>query len=165
MRVLIPKGVEKDYSSRGIPYDGIFSIKPGELEITDWIELFGLNVSDPLAAFISDVIREVEKTKGDGYSLENVVEMIGKEKAQDDLRSAARNLFTFAAGWGLFDPKGFTAGDIAKNGAISVVDVSSLPHSGRFSVKSLVLAVMGKKIYEARVLSRKAEELNILAQF
>jgi DNA helicase HerA-like ATPase len=165
VRVLIPKGVEEKYISRKIPYDGIISIKPRELEITDWIELFGLNFSDPMAAFISDSIRYVEDKKKGDYSLEDIKKAITESEVDDELKDTAGNLFTFAQSWGLFDPDGLEPGDIAKKGAITVLDVSSLPHSGGFSVKSLVLAVIGRKIYEARVLSRKAEELSELAQF
>jgi uncharacterized protein len=62
VRVFAPFGYYQEYKDKGIPVDEEFAIKLSELEPTDWVSLFALEFTDPIAVIIESVIAALKET-------------------------------------------------------------------------------------------------------
>jgi hypothetical protein len=69
-------------------------------------------------------------------------------------------MFKTARGWGCFSNKGTPIESLARSGEISVLDVSCyVTMPGGSAVKSLVIGIVSKHLFEKRMEYRKEEEL------
>ena len=157
--VFVPKGHFDSFRAKGIPADFPFSIKPEELDIDDWSATFGFSRSSEEGVLIEKVITAL-KDSGRPFSLKDIVAALEKEdKAEKRAMDVAINFFSNAESWGLFDREGTSLNDLVKGGRVSVLDVSiyaTMP--GGWEIKALVIAIVSKKLFTQRMLSRRDEE-------
>ncbi len=74
-----------------------------------------------------------------------------------------KNRFKLAESWGLFEKEGFKAKDIATPGGITIIDVSSYRQSvGMEGTRDIIVGLLGKKLFEERMLYRKEEEAKLI---
>ena len=73
------------------------------------------------------------------------------------------NRFRIADSWGLFEKEGTKIKEIAKPGAITIIDVSSYRQSiGMEGTRDIIVGLLGKKLFEERMLYRKEEEIKLI---
>jgi DNA helicase HerA-like ATPase len=164
VRVLVPKGKLDFYKSRKIPVDGAFTLKAAELEASEWLALFKMNWAEPGAVLLSRAIEKVKEALGTYYGIDDVIAAIKKdEDAEKNTKFAIINRLNAAKNWGLIEKKGTKIKEIAMPGAITVIDVSAYRQAiGMEGTKDIIVALLGKRLFEERMLFRKEEEMKLV---
>jgi len=150
IRVLSSRDNVEEYSSKGIPSEK-FSMRTAEITPSQWCQLFGVGVVEPLGVAIT---RAVDQMEGD-YSLKDIISNIKSDsRSRDEVKGAAENFFNMAESWDVFDRKGMSLDDIVRRGEITVLDLSSFSEE----LKVTIVAVLARKIFERRVRERRRDE-------
>jgi len=149
---IVPAGLTSIYRRMGIPFDGTFAIKTNELSVADWSLTFGLNPYEPLGILLERVLR---KLKDEEYGIEDIIGQIEKDdKAEAKEKLALVNRFTAAQGWGIFSEEATPVDKFLTPGIATVIDISLQ----EWNVRNLMLGMLARKIYQARVAARREEE-------
>ncbi|MEK6841324.1 MAG: helicase HerA-like domain-containing protein [Nanoarchaeota archaeon] len=152
VKVYAPSGKFQEYKEKKIAVDYSFSIKPSELTADDWCNVFQVKITDNIGVLIEKILT---KLKFD-YDLNDIIFEIRKDNTMDQLtKSATENRFQAVKNWGLFDIKGLQIKDIIKGGQVSILDLSAYDD---WNIKSLVVGIISKKLFNERVTARKQEE-------
>ena len=152
---IVPYGLVDFYEKAGITYDGVFSIKPSELSAADWALTFNINLFEPLGILLERVIR---KSGGD-YSIDDIIDEIERDKRSDEKeKMALENRFVSAKNWGIFSEKATPIEDFLQPGITTILDVSLQ----EWNVRNLMIGILSREIYQARVSARREEELAIM---
>ena len=152
VRVYVPHGKFQEYKDKEINVDYNFAIKPSELTAEDWCNVFQIKITDNIGVLIE---KTLNKLKFD-FEIEDFIFEIKKDNTVDQLtKNAAENRFQGVKNWGLFDVTGFEVKDIIKSKQVSILDLSAYDD---WNVKSLVVGIISKKLFNERVAARKIEE-------
>ncbi len=164
IQLFIPKGYVDDYEQAGVTYDKTFNLVCSELAAEDWVLTFGFSFVDEYGTTVERVIKQIKKAKGDAYGIPDIISAIEADKRADQkVKDALINRFSAADGWGLFGAEGTKMEDLIKPGTVSVVDISHyMQISTAWSVRSMLVGLLSRKIYHARSMARKAEELEVI---
>ena len=160
VRVFAPFGYYQEYRDKGVDVDAEFAIKISELEATDWVSLFELKFTDPVAVLIESVIGELRESKG-SFSFEDVDDLIKRaENVEQNVKNAVVALFDAAKTWKIFnEEKGTSVRDLVEAGSTTVIDLSMYASLGAFNVRALIIGLVSKKIFNERMEARKGEEI------
>ncbi|MCD6496498.1 MAG: ATP-binding protein [Candidatus Aenigmarchaeota archaeon] len=163
IQLFVPKGYASDYEEAGVVYDSTFNLVCSELAAEDWVLTFGFSFVDEYGTTIERVIKSLKKSKG-GYSIQDIINSIENDKrSEQKVKDALINRFAAADSWGIFSEKGTKMEDLIKPGTISVLDISHyMQISTAWSVRSMLVGLLSRKIYHARSMARKAEELEMM---
>jgi len=164
VHVLVPRGKLDFYKSKKIPIDGAFTLKASELEASEWQALFKMNWSEPGAVLLSRAIEETKEALGTYYSIDDIIAAIKKdEESERVIKQAVVNRLRAAKTWGLIEKQGTKIKDIVKPGKITVIDVSAYRQAiGMEGTKDIIVALLGKRLFEERMLYRKEEEMKLV---
>ena len=164
MQVLVPKGQLAFYEEKGLPIDGAFTLKCSELEETEWLALFKLSWMDPEGVLLSRVVQKVKEKVGTYYGIDDLIMATrGDTESEKTVVQAITSRLEMAKSWGLIEKEGTKITDLVKPGKITVIDVSSYRQTGGAEgIKDIVVALVGKKIFEQRMLFRKEEEIKLI---
>lgn len=164
IRNLIPFGKKEFYEKKKIPFDNVFSIKTSQMDLEDWLGVFRLSWRDPESALLSRTIENLKKKLGLFYDIDDIISLALKdEDTNTDIKNALINRLKVAKTWGLFSKSGTTMKDFAKPGTVTTIDVSTYKQSiGMESVQELIVGILGKRLFEERMLYRKEEEINLI---
>ncbi len=150
---IVPIGLKDSYDQSGIDYDGTFAIKPSELSAGDWALTFDISLYEPLGILLERVIK---KLQGADYKIRDIIEEINRdERSEDKEKMALENRFLAAEGWGIFSEEATPVETFLKPGIATVLDVSLQ----EWAVRNLMLGILSREIYQARVAARREEEL------
>jgi len=167
VRVFAPFGYYQEYKDKGVEVDAEFAIKISELESADWVSLFELEFTDSVAVLLEFVIGKLKEPKVGGlksevsYGFDDIYDLIGKaENFSQDVKNSAIALFDAARTWKVFDEKkGTDVRDLVSAGTTTVIDLSMYASLGSFNVRALIIGLVSKKIFNERMVERKAEEI------
>jgi len=163
--VYAPFGSFSDYKGRGIPIDLPFSISPAELSAGDWCNIFEVESTSPFGTLLGRVI-SVLRRQQPSFSIQDIIRTVTKdERTKDDVKAAVENMFSSAEEWGLFNEKSTPISELAVGGQITVLDLSPYAVSGvKSNIRALVISIVSKKLFNERMMVRKAEELSSIKQ-
>jgi len=158
--IFTPTGFYKKYKDEGIPTDVPFSIKPSQLNGTDWNTTFGIDPTSPEGVLIESVVHDLRDEHEEEYSMDDLLDGIKKAPGTSETsRQAVLNHFRNARAWGLFSEAGTELDDLAKPGQITILDVSCYAtQENGWNIKSLVIGLVAQKLFNHRMISRKDEE-------
>jgi DNA helicase HerA-like ATPase len=158
-----PKGQIPDFEEAGVPWDKKFALSPTELTVEDWALAFELSLIQPLGIALERVIRKVKSEK-ENYDLNDIMRCIEEDtKSSTQEREALMNRFSMADAWGLFEAEGTKIEDMLLPGVISIIDVSHYAQlSEGWSVRNLLVGLLSRKVFHARLISRKKEEMELI---
>lgn len=161
--VWIPEGHFDEYKDKGILGDFRLTIKTSELDAGDWVNVFNINLMDPIGILIEDIIGDLKDKKKD-YSIIDIIESIRKNRTTEkNIKDAAINRFLAADSWGIFKAKGTEIREIVRRGRVSVLDISCYTHvGGSWGIKTLVTGLICKKLLLERMTARKIEEMDTI---
>ncbi|MDO8428586.1 MAG: ATP-binding protein [Candidatus Diapherotrites archaeon] len=164
VNVFVPQGKLSFYKEKGIPVDGPFTIKASELSGIEWMALFQLTWKDAEGILITRVIEQLQEKLGTYYGLDEVIAAVRKDEESEPLtRQALINRLHVAKEWGLIEKSGTKIRDISRPGSINIIDVSAYRQAiGMEGTKDIIVALIGKKLFEERMLFRKEEEAKII---
>jgi hypothetical protein len=118
VKIYTPSGFFKEFRDKGIPTDYPFSIKPSELDSSDWCMSFGVQESSPVGVFIERIIYQLKddsfdieessgkqgEYSGKEFTINDILTKIESDKDFDvNTKNAAKNLFLNAKNWGVFE--------------------------------------------------------------
>ena len=159
INLYVPKGLYEDYKEKDIPADYSFTIRTSELSVEDWCNLFNIKITDEMGVLIEMSVGEL-KEKGENYSIDDIIELIRKQrKTEQRIKDAVENRFLAAERWGLFDVEGSEIKELVKGGEVSVLDLSAYEE---WNIKSLVVSLISKKLLSERAILRKAKEVTAI---
>ena len=164
VQVLVPKGKLDFYKEKQIPVDGPLTLRAGELDITEWMALFRYTWHDAEAILLGRVIETLKEKLGGRYGIEDVIQATTLDNESDNLtKQALKNRLEMAREWGLLEKEGTKIKDIAAAGKITVIDVSAYRQAiGMEGTKDIIVGLIGKKLFEERMLYRKEEEIRLM---
>ncbi len=164
VRVLVPKGKLDFYTKKGIPVDGPLTIKTSELDITEWMALFKLSWKDAEGILITRVIERLKERLGTYYGIDDIISEVKRDaEAETLVKQALSNRLEVAKTWGVFEKEGTRMLEIAKPGEITIIDVSAYRQAiGMEGTRDIIVALIGKKLFEERMLYRKEEEVKLI---
>ena len=152
---IVPVGLTKFYDKAGILYDGTFSIRPSELSAGDWALTFDISLFDLLGILLERVLKKL----GSDYSIDDIIDEIGRDKRSEEKeKMSLENRFMSAKGWGIFSQDATPIEKILKPGVATVLDVSLQ----EWNVRNLMVGILAREIYQARVSARREEEIAIM---
>ncbi len=164
IRNLIPFGKKEFYTEKEIPFDAPFSIRTSQVDLEDWLALFRLTWRDPESSLLSRTIENLKLKLGNLYDIDDIITLSKKDiETTKETIDSLTNRLRVAKTWGLFSKSGTTMKEFAKSGTITTIDVSTYKQAiGMESVQELIVGLLGKKLYEERMLYRKEEEKSLL---
>jgi len=164
MKVFTPFGYYNEFKDKGIDVDAEFAIKISELEASDWVSLFELKFTDPVAVLIEGIIGELREKKK-SFSFEDVHKLVSlAESVNQDVKNAVDALFDAADTWKVFhEEKGVRVRDLIEHGVTTVIDLSMYASLGAFNVRALIIGLVSKKIFNERMKARKDEEIQAVS--
>lgn len=169
VKIYTPSGFFDDFRKKGIPTDFPFSIKPSELDATDWCQTFGVEGNEPIGVLIEKTVYDL-KDSGKDFGIKDIMAAIIADKDSDaNTKNAAKNLFSNVKNWGIFETedasskkkqyKATSLFELAKAGQVTILDLSCYATmSNSWNIKNLVVGLIAEKLFVQRMVARKDEE-------
>ncbi|MCK4589906.1 MAG: ATP-binding protein [Nanoarchaeota archaeon] len=161
VKIFTPAGFYDSYKKKGIPTDAPFAIQPADLNPDDWCLTFGIDHDSPAGVLISQAVHGVRDKQGN-FSLGEIIEWVkGFDKADEHTKNIVIGHFHKTEDWGIFSKEGTPLKDLAQGGQVTIMDVSAyatLPNG--WTIKSLVIGLIAKKLFNERMIARKEEEFS-----
>ena len=158
VQVFVPSGKVSSYQEKDIPFDFSFSFKPRELRAEDWCKVFNVDFNSPIGILIERILRKISGN----YSIEDIVKLIEiDDKSEAHVKLVLQSRFEAAQSLGIFDVNGIELKDLIQPGKTVILDVSCYED---WNVKSLVVGLLGKKLLNEMVDTRKKEEMNVIKE-
>ncbi len=164
VKIFVPFGKVDDYKSKNIPIDSTFALRASELEAEDWLTVFNLEMTSLVGALIERTIGNLKIANPD-YVLKDIQDEIERDvKADKESKEIALTLFKAADFWGIFSTtsEGTEVHDLVNAGTTTVLDTSVYSSIGAFNVRALVISLICRKIFKARMDARKKEEVEAI---
>lgn len=169
--IYTPAGFFNKYKEEGIPTDRPFSIRPSELQASDWLTLFELDINSPVGVLVTRKVHELREDAGERgetphFSITDIIAAIDADTdASTATKNAAKNHFEAADTWGVFSDEGTPLHELAAAGQVTVLDVSCYAtEENGWNIKSLVIGLVAQKLFNQRMLARKDEEFKDVQQ-
>ncbi len=163
MKFFVPKGHAQKYQEAGIEFDATFTLPCSELSSQDWIITFGFSMIDEYGLAIHRAVKSLQDRSGE-YSIDDIMRKIEEdEKCEQKIKDALIGRFLAAKDWGVFEKHGTRIEEFLKPGNISVIDISHyLRSSAGWSVRTMIVSLFARKIFHARLMARKEEEMEVI---
>lgn len=158
--VYVPGGFYEQYLEDNIPVDYPFYLKPNELSIEEWLQVFDLTYTDKIGVAIQKIIGYMEDNYKN-YGIDEILEEIQKlDDFEGHIKVALSMRFENCKSWKIFSKDAKEIRTILHKGCVVVMDLSAYSHlPGGFRIKSLVLGIISKRVFVDRMLVRKREEM------
>ena len=155
VKVYTPFGYLNTYKEKGIPVDKEFSIKLSELSSEDWISLFKLDFTDPVAVLITNVFKNLQT-----YSFPEIKKKIDSlTDFPQENKNSLKAFFDSAESWGVFSENGINIQEVAEAGKTTVIDLSMYSSTANFNIRALIISIVSKKLFTGRMNARRNEEI------
>jgi hypothetical protein len=167
IKVMVPKGQFEFYKRKDLPIDGAFTIRTSELDSHEWMSLFKVSWKEPEGTLIARVIENAKAKLGTFYGLDDLIEATKNDtESEKNVKDAVAGRFATAKTWGLFEKEGSKIKDFARPNTITIIDVSSYRQAaGMEGTRDIIVGIIGKRLFEERMLYRKEEEIRVVKGF
>ncbi len=165
VKIMIPSKYESLYQSNGWIYDQGFSLNPGELDDVDWCYALDIDINSPMGLSLSLAISNLKENLGDNYLIRHIIREIknmGQDEAASQTKLALTRRFSTLNKWGIFveDHELPTRiYDFVQPGKVTVLNLVDIREDvqGGWGLRSLVLGLVSRKIFDFRTKSRREE--------
>ncbi|MCK5038325.1 MAG: DUF87 domain-containing protein, partial [Thermoplasmata archaeon] len=155
VHILMPQLAIRELEKAGhqVLYDQILQLPLHEISVQDWLDLFGLTMTDPVGTILIKVIRTLQK-KGEPYGYEDIYQEIDDQKMFDSegAKDSLKGTIQMVEDIGVFDKEGTPFSDIVKAGRMTILDISYLGRLGGFDVRNLIISIIASHLMRARTL-------------
>ncbi|MFB6100396.1 MAG: LAGLIDADG family homing endonuclease [Candidatus Nanohalobium sp.] len=159
-QVYIPEGKVQRFEEQEMPYDDTFTINPGELTASEWAMALEIDLSSTMGILLDKIITELTDRFGVDYSLNHVIKGTEKFDFDEEVEKGLENRLSNAKDWGIFGEES-SLEKFTERGELSVIDVSVFGEmSSGWSIRSLVVGLLAKRILRQRMEARRVEELD-----
>src|SRR3989344_425747 len=159
VKIYTPTGFYGQYKESGIPTDFPFSLRPIDVDPLDWCTAFSIQPNSAEGVLITKIVQQLNST-GDSYNLDQLILLIKKDTESDHVvKNIVVNQFEKAKGWEIFSKEGTPLKELIAGGQVTVLDVSPYATmSSGWEIKSLVVGLICRTLFNQRMLARKTEE-------
>jgi len=159
-KIYIPKGKSGEYEEDGLPYDDTFTLNPGEFTAQEWGMAFGIDMGSERGIILERVVSKLQEKFGSSYQIDYIIRAIRKTDFSEEAVEGLVNRFKTAEKWGVFGEES-SIDKFTSRGELSVIDSSAFGEmSSGWSVQSLIVALLGKRILRERMTARRLEEID-----
>jgi len=159
-KVYIPEGKTDEFDSQEMPYDDTFTLNPGEFTSQEWGMAFDLEMNSERGILLERVISKLQDNMGTNYSIEDIIKAIRSFDFPKETEEGLVNRFKAAEDWGVFGEES-TLEKFTQRGELSIMDISVLGElSSGWSVRSLIVGLLAKRILRQRMQARRIEEID-----
>ena len=169
VRLLVPGDPHARYGSdviaaferRGVQVESL-RINPGDVQPDGWLELFGLDITQPMGIALYRAVHACRKDQGALFFVPDIIERLRKDPHVRDASVQALILRLEAAvnEWDIFSSRYHELSELFSKQTINVIDLGVLQVS-RFGLRNLVLAVLVRDLFTRRRDARLREELGL----
>lgn len=165
IKVMIPSKFEKLYQQKKWPYDQGFLLNPGELDDVDWCYALDIDINSPMGLSLSLAITNLKENLGDNFIIRHIIREIKnltQEEASPQTKLALQRRFNSLQKWGIFIEENDIPTrifDFAIPGKVTILNLVDISEDvqGGWGLRSLVLGLISRKIFEFRTKSRRDE--------
>lgn len=163
VKIYTPAGVYEQEKAEGIPTDAPFSLRPADIDAEDWCLTFSLDPNEAAGVLISRAVSQLREQQGN-FSIKDIIQLLKQEDEFTEVtKNLVINLFQKAMTWGVFSVEGTPMTEFAQKGQVTVIDLGSYATLGAgWAIKSLVVGLISKKLFAARMQARKVEEFSTI---
>lgn len=163
-KVLVPAGKIDFYKKNDIPVDGVFTLKVSELDGVEWLALFKLTWKDADGVLLTRIVELVKERLGSYYAIDDLIRAVQNDTESELVtRQAVVSRLKAAKTWGLLEKDGTKISELARPGQTTIIDVSAYRQAiGMEGTRDIIVALIGKKLFEDRMLFRKEEEAKLI---
>jgi uncharacterized protein len=155
VQVFVPEKQKESYEKAGIPIDGTISISLREFSAEDLILAYGLKRTEEIAIALEKNFNKL-LSLGKTFGFEELISEVKNDlETRIEIRNALVSLLEVSMQWGLIVKEGIKLEDLVQPGKVTIIDLSRLAST---ELRSLLVALLARKIYHTRVLARKEEE-------
>ncbi len=155
VHILMPKLAiaELEKSGHDVLYDQVLQLPLHEISVQDWLDLFGLTITDPVGTLLIKVIRTLQH-KNDPYGYEDIYREIDNQKIfeGEGTNDSLKGTIQMIEDLGVFDKEGTPFSDIVKAGRMTILDISYLGRLGGFDIRNLIVSIIASHLMRARTL-------------
>ena len=161
--VFVPAGLAIDYEARGVKFEESFAIKPADVGVENWANIFEIDLNSEEGLLLEKAIRALKDTN---YSIDKITtEIIAAKGASSQTKQLLLNRYAATKKWGIFSPKGTELEKLFVGGQTAVLDLSAYTQMSRGAeIKALVIGLICDKILKTRLLARKEEEAKLIKE-
>ena len=134
-----------------IHYDGLLALPLGEIDVSDWLSLFGLDLTSPIASLLIRTLESLKRKKSQ-FGFRDITQEIHAQSGSEQTKETLEGLFQMAEKIGVFDEVGTPLEKFVAPGQLSVLDISFLGRIAGFDVRTLVVALIGRRLLAERTL-------------
>lgn len=158
-QVYIPKGKVQEFEEQEMPFDDTFTLNPADFTAQEWAMAFHIEMNSKQGILLERVISELDDQKSD-YSIDEIIGAIREFDFPKDTEEGLVNRFRTAQDWGVFGDES-SLEKFTQRGELSIVDVSAFGEmASGWSVRSLIVALLAKRILRERMTARRVEEID-----
>ena len=117
-----------------------------------------------MGALLTKTVEVVKEKLGTFYGVEDLIMAIKRDtESEKAVRNALASRLRVAQRWGLIEKQGTKIREIVSPGKITIIDVSAYRQAiGMEGTRDIIVALLGKKLFEERMLYRKEEEIKLV---
>ena len=139
-----------------------FRINPSDLSNDGWLDLFNLDLSQPMGMILQRALAKCRTRSGSHFYVPDIVEAVKNDPLSKETSAQALTLRleTAANEWDLFSSYYQDLSESFVTGVVNVLDLSVIDN-GRFGLRNLVLSVLVRQLFARRRQARMQEELGL----
>ncbi len=159
-QIYIPEGKTREFEEREMPYDDTFTLNPGEFTSNEWAMAFNIDMNSEQGILLERVISKLQDDYGTDFSLDHIVKGVRKFDFPKEVQEGLVNRFKAAKDWGVFGEES-SLEKFTQREELSIIDVSVFGEmASGWSVRSLIVGLLAKRILRERMTARRIEEIN-----
>lgn len=172
VRLLVPgdpvnrygREVIKAFEERGVQVESL-RINPGDLLPDGWLELFGLDITQPMGIALYRAVQRCHQQNGVHFFVPEIIERLQKDPQvkETSVQALILRLETAVNEWDIFSSRYLELSEVFAPKTVNVIDLGVLEIS-RFGLRNLVLAVIVRDLFRKRRDARLREELGLPAE-
>lgn len=169
VRLLVPGDPVKRYGSdvvgafeqRAVQVESL-RINPGDLPPDGWVDLFGLDITQPMGIALYRAVQRCRDQNGVHFFVPDIIDRLQRDPQvkETSVQALLVRLETAANEWDIFSGRYHELDEVFAVQTINVIDLGVLQIS-RFGLRSLVLAVLVRDLFRKRQDARLREELGL----
>lgn len=158
-KVYIPEGQTKHFNEEGMQYDDTFTLNPADFTAQEWAMALNIEMDSDRGILLERAINKLKDNLGRDYNLDDIIKAADKFDFEKETVRGLENRLTAAKDWGIFGEES-SLEKFTTRGELSVIDVSVFGEmSSGWSVRSLVVGLLAKRILRRRMTARRVEEI------
>ncbi len=152
VRILVPQVAmdEAEKDGKDIHRDEVLKLPLSKVEIHEWLDLFDLEITEPVGTLLSQVITDL-KEEDANFSFQDVYRKVNEADVDKDRKETLKNLFSMIEGLKLFSKDGMDL-EMAEGGKITVLDISYLGRLGKYELRNLIVSIFAREQMAKRTL-------------